>query len=197
MKNLVLKTALITLGSIVDALCILYGVFALFFPSNMANFLDNIGMQKASVSFYELQYEKTEDLLDLGTLCLKVDALDDNERAQKYLELLTSHEDFNDYLLAFDESNQNLITGREFFYGKLAIATQKTSGVDEFLILANSLVEDGYTEFNCFYIALSTEGLFSTEDLVKVKDALNAIKPTLSDEEKVYLDRDLQYVENI
>ena len=194
MKKLVLKTALITLGSIVGALCLLYGVFALFFPLNMANFLDSIGMQKGSVSFYELHYEKTEDISDLGVLCVKVDELEDSVRAEKYIGLLVSDKGFNDYLLSFDEGNENLISGRDFFYGKLAIAKQKTGGVEEFLSFALDSIKDEYSEYNCFFIALTVEDLFSSEDKVKIKNALLLVEPTLDAEEKAFIERDLEYL---
>jgi hypothetical protein len=194
MKKLVLKTALITLGSIVGALCLLYGVFALFFPLNMANFLDSIGMQKGAVSFYELHYERTEDISDLGVLCVKVDELEDSVRAEKYIDLLVSDKGFNDYLISFDEGNVNLISGRDFFYGKLAIAKQKTGGVEKFLSFALDSIEDGYNEYNCFFIALTVEDLFSIEDKAKIKDALLLVAPTLDTEEKVFIERDLEYL---
>ena len=194
MKKLVLKTALITLGSIVGALCILYGVFALFFPLNMANFLDSLGIQKGAVSFYELHYEKTGDISDLGVLCVKVDELEDSARADKYISLLVEDDGFNSYLAFFDEGGNSLISGRDFFYGKLAIAKQKMGGVDEFITFATDAVKDGYSEFNCFFIALSVDNLFTSEDKEKVKDALLLIQPTLDGEEKAFIERDLEYL---
>ena len=195
MKKLVLKTALITFGSIVGALCLLYGIFALFFPLNMANFLDSIGAQKGAVSFYELHYEKTEDISDLGVLCVKVDEMEDSVRAEKYLSLLVSDENFNEYLACFDGESENLISGRDFFYGKLAIAKQKTGGVEEFLTFALDTIEDEYSEYNCFFISLTIEDLFSIEDKEKIKDALLLVAPTLDSEEQAFIERDLEYLE--
>ncbi len=194
MKKLVLKTALITLGCIVGALCVLYGVFALFFPLNMAKFLDSIGMQKGAVSFYELHYEKTEDISDLGVLCVKVDELEDSIRAEKYISLLVEDKGFNDYLISFDEGSENLISGRDFFYGKLAIAKQKTGGVEAFLSFATNSIKERYGEYNCFFIALTVEDLFSSEDMAQIKDALLLIAPTLDSEEQAFIERDLEYL---
>ncbi len=196
MKKLILKTALITLGTIIAVLCILYGVFALFFPLNMASFFDSLGMRDATVSFYELHYENTGDIADLGVLCVKVDECNDAVRAKKYLTILTSSEDFDSYLEDFDKQSNSTISGKEYFNGKLAIAIQKSQGVEEFLTFATKAVDEGYTEFNCFYLALSIDGLFEEEELALVGDALSGLEASLTSSEKTYLERDLEYTKN-
>ncbi len=193
MKKLILKTALITLGAILAVICILYGIFALALPLTMANFFENLGMQDASVSFYELQYENTGEYEDLALLCVKVNAENDYTRAEKYLTLFVNDSAFSTYIQSFDEKNTGAITGQEYFYGKLAIAHQKLGGVEEFLPFAIESVKEGYSEFNAFYIALSVEGLFEEEELNQVENALIQIEPTLSNEEKSFLLRDLEY----
>ncbi len=195
MKKLILKTALIALGTIASVLCILYGVLSLFFPLTMATFFDNLGMQDATVSFYELHYENTKDINDLGVLCVKVNEIDDAVRAKKYLTILTESENFDEYVAGFDQNNRAQISGEEYFNGKLAIAIMTTDGVEEFIAFAKEEVKDEYGEFNCFYLALSTDGLFRDSDLVEVRSALLEIEQNISDAEKVFIARDLEYTE--
>ena len=193
MKKLILKTALITLGTILAVLCILYGIFALAFPLRMAKFFDGLGMTDASVSFYELQYENTGDIYDLGALCVKIDAQTDYTRAKKYLTLLTEEEGFSSYIKEFDKNNSGSITGEEYFNGKLAVAHQKAGGVHEFLPFAVRVVDNEYSEFNVFYIALSINGLFTEEELPEVEKTLLELEPFLSETEREFILRDLEF----
>ncbi len=193
MKKLILKTALITLGTILAVVCILYGIFALAFPLKMANFFDSLGMADASVSFYELQYENTGAISDLGALCVKIDAQNDCVRAKKYLTLLTEEEEFSTYIKGFDKNNSGSITGEEYFNGKLAVAHQKAGGVNEFLTFAICTIGEEYSEFNVFYIALSTNGLFTEEELIEVEKTLLGIEPCLSETEREFILRDLEF----
>lgn len=194
MNKLILRTTLITTGIFVAIVCVLYGIFALFFPVNIAGFLDDLGLKDASVSFYELQYENTGDINDLGVLCVKVDEEEDSLRAKKYLTILTEHQSYSEYLERFDEKSTGSIMGREFFNGKLGVAIKKVDGVEAFITFAKDSVKDGYEEFNCFRIALSTKGLFTSEELGLVKTALLEIEPTLSENEKAILSRDLEFI---
>ena len=97
MKKLVIKTAVITLASILVALAITFGAFAMFAPRSLAVFFDGVGNYSASVFFYEKQYLKTENFSDLVELVNELDDANDSERAQKYLGILIAHEDFENF----------------------------------------------------------------------------------------------------
>ena len=99
MRKLVIKTAVITLASLLVALAITFGAFALFAPRSLAGFFDGVGNYSASVFFYERQFERSNEFLDLANLVNKIDDENDNERAVKYLSLFINHDEFENYCL--------------------------------------------------------------------------------------------------
>ena len=99
MRKLVIKTAFITLASILVALAITFGAFVTFAPRSLADFFDGVGNYSASVFFYEKQYIKTESFEDLVELVNQIDDANDGERAEKYLGVLINHQDFEAFCL--------------------------------------------------------------------------------------------------
>ena len=97
MKKLVIKTALITVVSIIGAVIIAFGAFAMFAPKSVASFFDGVGGYSASVFFYERQYEKTGDFSDLVVLVDKIDDYTDPDTAKKYLKIFIEHQEFENY----------------------------------------------------------------------------------------------------
>lgn len=86
MKKVVLKTASITLAAVIVAALIGYGVFALFFPYNLASFYRGAANYDLALKYSERGYSKSEnhDLKDL--LIVVYDAIDanNNEKIEKY-----------------------------------------------------------------------------------------------------------------
>ncbi|MDY4186884.1 MAG: hypothetical protein SOX77_03365 [Candidatus Borkfalkiaceae bacterium] len=86
MKKVVLKTASITLAAVIVAALIGYGVFALFFPYNLASFYRGAANYDLALKYSERGYLKSEnhDLKDL--LIVVYDAIDasNNEKIEKY-----------------------------------------------------------------------------------------------------------------
>ena len=99
MKKLVIKTAVITIVSLLGAVIVAFGAFAMFAPGSVAEFFDGVGSYSTSVFFYERQFEKSADFEDLALLVNKIDDEKDAERADKYLLLFINHEEFNSYCL--------------------------------------------------------------------------------------------------
>ncbi len=156
MKKLILKTALITLASILCVFLLVFGALALFSPITLANLFDRMGGYSSSIHFYESQYDKTGDIDDLSVLVLKIDHESDSELAEEYLAELVSHKDFNEFCVR-EEGGE--ISNKEFYYGKYAVALAKNSKLDKSIEVANAFVEDnGYTNYNPFSILLMEYG---------------------------------------
>ena len=66
MQKLVLKTALITLASVLVLALLVYGVLSLFVPSAMVSLTDKLGMDGACARYSVSVYEKTGDIDDLA-----------------------------------------------------------------------------------------------------------------------------------
>ena len=160
MKKLILKTALLTLATLICLSAMLYGFFALFFPVKIANLLDGLGREDVAIAYYELEYQKTSEIDDLVNICTRLDARNDSHKAQKYLEALVEHEEFEEFCSKRDKENKNPLTSRDFFYGKLFIATKVCDGIDEAIAVGEDAINIGhnqYNEYNPFRIALNEQ----------------------------------------
>lgn len=152
MKKLIIKTTLITLSAIVLFLAIVFGMFCAFKPVAIANLFDDLGCYSASIRFYEMQYEKTQDINDLIVIVDKTYDKQKNEDLERYLNTLTRHKDFMKYC---QSKNANLETGEmlteEFYVGFHVIVLIEIDDFDYALDVSNYFVECfGYTKFNPF-----------------------------------------------
>ena len=201
MKKLIIKTAAITLALIIAIVAVVYGALVLFAPRALATFYEGVGNYGISVDFYEMQYNKTTDLNDLYTLCVKVDEYSDAERAEKYLELFVDGDsaDFNAYCIEKDGAlnTPTAITTKEYIFGKLVCAVYCDDGVVSAVERANELIKSGYTEFNPYYV-LITDGVLSLSvtELSMVQASIEAIKGSLSGDSLAYAERDLALIES-
>lgn len=97
LKNLIVKTIVITLASIVSLLAITFGALTVFTPKTLGGIFDGVGSYSAAVFFYDLQYEKTGDIEDLAVLVDQTYGQEDTANAKKYLSIMLKHKDFESY----------------------------------------------------------------------------------------------------
>ena len=169
MKKLVIKTALITLASIVALMAILFGVFALFFPKTLATSFDKAGSYGASMYFYEKQYEKSSSMDDLYTLCVKVNPYTDGQRAEKYLTEFAEKSNFYSYCRNLDSGE--VVSNEEYFEGKLVTVLYLKGGVDAGIPKAIQFIREGnkkYTEYNPFFMLYSDDNIDWTTEQRKL-----------------------------
>ena len=86
MKKVILKTASITLAAVIVAALIGYGVFALFFPYNLASFYRGAANYDLALKYSERGYSKSENHDFEELLTVVYDAIDakNNEKIEKY-----------------------------------------------------------------------------------------------------------------
>ena len=65
MKNLVVKTAIITLIVVFSVTVVTFALLTAFAPGVMLKVTSGLGMDKSALSFAVRYYEKTEDISDL------------------------------------------------------------------------------------------------------------------------------------
>lgn len=144
MKKLVIKTSLITLASIIVALSAVFGAFCLFAPASVAVFFDGVGNYSASVFFYEKQYEKSGDILDLDALFIKSYGVKDYGRSERYLGELINHDNFESLL-----SKDDALSDKEYYYGCYVLSLAKNGKIDKACEVSQEFVsENGYTKHN-------------------------------------------------
>ncbi len=195
MKKLVIKTAVITFGGIVAFVSVLYGVIAAFFPLVLGDAFFTLGENSVAVTYYEINYEKTKDIADLADMCVMVEEVSDAGRAKRLLTALVESQGYAEYCATADKNYGNALTTNEFFIGKLATSVMVSDGVEGFLIFCKERVTV-YNDYNPYYITLThEEDLFAVQDLISVKERLNELKTSLS--ENRYLVRDIEIVNQL
>jgi len=199
-KKVVLKTIAITLASIVLALGLFFGSFALFSPITLAKFFDGLGVYSLSINFYESNFNKTKKVSDLATLVVKLDSEKDSERAEKYLKLFTECEGFDAYCDLEDEYTESNISSKEFYLGDYVYVLCVNGKVDEAISVAFDYVEEnGYTKNNpCRIIVLNAETFLSQEQMDGLKNKINDCRTNLTDSNQVsYANLDVEWLEQL
>ncbi len=150
MRKLVLKTVLFTLLGVISTLAVLFGIFALFFPKNLASVADQMGNYGVSVFYYEKAYEKSGNTTDLYDLVVNLDEQVDSQKSFKYSGELLKKSDFN--VLEKGETP----TTKEFISAKYAIsAFLSNESYTAITFCENFVLSNGYGEFNPFTVSIS------------------------------------------
>ena len=201
MKKLILKTTAITLASIILVTSITFGIFVLFFPASLAKMFKSLGGESVAIYYYEKQYEKTDDINDLYTLCIESFNNKDYERAELYFTILIQKEGFNRICVIKDaERNNSVISTKEICHGALARATYETKGLDRALSVSRALINAyGYSEYSPYLFLLENYGKKFIK--VQLEDIERFIQQSLEEitdsAQKVFAEQDLAKVEQL
>ncbi len=131
MQKLVLKTALITLASVLVLALLVYGVLSLFVPSAMVSLTDKLGMDGACARYSVAVYEKTGSIDDLASAVERSYGAERYGDAAEYGVILLGREDFPSYC----ERRESEIAGEKYDYAQFAAG-----------IVSVSLYYDGQTD---------------------------------------------------
>ena len=196
MKNLVLKTVIMTFTVIITVIAAIYACFAIFSPKTLAKFWEDAGSYSFSIKYYEKQYEKSGDISDLANLCAKLEVKSDSERAVKYFAVFTDSEDFSAICEKEDKAGGYAFTSYEYYYGSYAVASYYNSGIASAISVAKKAISAGYTEHNAFFVLLSETPLKKAEG-ESVAEEISAIKETLSGDAEGFAERDIIIAQSI
>lgn len=169
MKNIVIRTALITLGSVIALLVLAFGIASLAFPKNMSEICENMGNPKLAASYAERQYEytgSTDDLYRCASLYIRIG---DRNNTIKYCEKLVGKRDFKECCGA----------NTQYIYNNYATALYLSGNGDKAIEIAERSVEEGFIIPNA-YVTLTVEAV-GREDVDFGKKLLESF----SDSEKV------------
>lgn len=192
MKKLVIKTAVITLAVIIALVGLLFGAFCLFSPVTLAKFFDGAGNYSLSVTFYEKQYKKTQDLSDLYVLSVKLDQGKDAQKTERYLSVFLTTDGVNDYCKKYDDTN-SAVTTYEYLNGKYVCALYSVKGIDQALDYLEESVCDEYNDYNGYSILLGEySSNLSNEELNKILQSLNGLTV-----QSRFKDRDIKIVTDL
>ncbi len=183
MKKLVLKTTLFTLLAVLCTLAILFGIFTLFFPKNIASVADQMGNYGVSVFYYEKAYAKSNSVKDLYELVLKLDEETDSEKTSKYANELLNRDDFNEV------ERTSSPTTKEYVSAKYAMSTFLKGDVNSATdFCENYVLAYGYSEYNPFTVSVGSVVKNLSKDAMNVVlQGLESVKTSLKDAVEIAL----------
>ena len=197
MKKLIVKTALVTLGSLLAVFLLLLTAMTMYAPRTMASLMDSVGNRSLSLWYTELAYQKFGETDDLTDVFDKAVAAEDTERTVKYGRTLTERADFGEICAAQDASGGR-ITYKNYVYGNTSLAMYaEGEEVGAVLDFAAATVTEGYLPYNAYQMLLYGEA--AAEDkafLSALKSRLEVLAGSMESEtlsaDILYLDKILQ-----
>ncbi len=209
MKKIIIKTALITLASIIGAILLTYLMIALISPKTMAEGYGKLGNYKLSVKYYEKQYNKTEEISDLYVLVTAIDEKQDYTKAQEYTAELISHPNFDKFCKIQDgvlnadgeeivnpPEKTDGVTTKEFVYGKRAVALAKNDFSFAIEFCLSYCEEAGYTSYNPFrIIIIELKGELTSAQKEELEIEMRSYQAGVEDAEtRLIIDEDLIFL---
>ena len=197
MKKLVIKTICFTLGGIILLLGLLYGALAIFSPKTLANFFDGVGFERLALKNYEREYNKTEEILDLYELVVKLDEEDNAEKCEKYSLALISSENFDALCALLDGENAS-VTTKEFVSSKYALSLFYGNKFSDSINFAKEYFDvNGYTSFSPFRVLVSEgKDIFTLEQKQDLIGKLTELVSVASASEQVLINSDINSLNN-
>jgi len=198
LKKLIIKTALITLIAIIGVASVVLGCLMIFAPKTSAKMFDGLGMERVAFSFYEKQYEKSQELTDLAILIDKINAEDEPTKTEKLCLEFIENEGFEDFVKLKGKKNFGSETkAKEFYYGKLVVAEVTLGKLTDALDNAYDFYRlcGGYTEGNPYRMILYEKGEDLTEaELNKLKTQIRIRK---NEDNETRVNQDVAEIEKI
>ncbi len=136
-KNDIIKPILFTLLAMLFLLVAAFSIMHFFFPLNVSNWMYRMGANEAATYYMERSYEKTGDYNQLYTLLNLSIKTKDWERVEKYYEIFSDNENYENFTLKIDASN----------------LTKSTSN----LVKSTLYSEDNYLK-NRYVLSLTSQG---------------------------------------
>ncbi len=147
MKKLIIKTAIITVCVGLAFIGLLLGALSLFAPKTMVKFFDGIGFDNFAKQCSERAYEKSDDIVDLYDLILRLDVSKESQKTVDYVEEMFANQKFDEFCALMDVDGK--ITTKEYLSVKYVCALVELNESQKALDFSVQFVLDsGYTKYN-------------------------------------------------
>ena len=196
MKKTVIKTAVITLISLIALSAVLITSLTVLAPRTLAGFFRNAGNVKMSSFYSELSYQKSGSEEDLTDAFSDFIALKNYDKIKKYGKDLSERSDF-DEICERHKSASSLLKYKDYVLGNLAISMYETKeNLQSIFEVCRKTTVISYQKNNAFESLLYGSSIDkSVEDLTTLKDELDALSeeyPTSSS-----LVKDIEYINDL
>ena len=173
MRNLIIKTALITVAIVIAVSTLVCSSIMLFAPKATSNFFYSIGNKKLALVYAEKQYSKSKDILDLENVVVISNESGDYVTSAKYSEILIADNGFIALCQINDNSGEYGMSYFNYVYGNYAVALYKTEApYEKVFLVADKTIEIEYTPFNAYAFLIYS-------DIGQTKEFYNALKTKL------------------
>lgn len=182
MQKTIVKTALITLLSLILIAVGAFGVTALFFPSALGDFFGKLGNYDASVRYYEKAYLKSDNTGDLYNLVVKLSDTD-GTKIEKYCSELLAKSDFADFCRTRDEKEPSSVNTKQFVSGKYAVSLYRNGKLSTAIEFGNDYCnkEGKYEVYNPLYFLVAESRNMNQTDVNLLRNDLLSIKSGFTD----------------
>ena len=111
-NKIILKTAITTIISLLILAIISLSLFTYFSPVTLARVASSLGLDNTSIFYYELAYDKSEDINDLYNLLNKTIAVSNEEKIINNFELLYNNgsQNYYNFIAYINQFNLNSTT---------------------------------------------------------------------------------------
>ena len=194
MKKLIVKTALITLASLLAVFLLVLTAMTMYAPRTMASLLDGVGNRGLSLWYTELAYQKFGETNDLTNVFDKAVSAKDYERTIKYGNILIGREDFAE--ICASQDNGGAVSYKNYVFGNTSVAMYAENYVDEdILSFASATAEGVYPPFNAYQVLLYSDLTSKDKEFLSaLREKLSALFTTTADET---LQNDIAYLDQI
>ena len=187
MKKTIIKTAVITLLTVIILLSALFGLFFFFFPGTLAKIADKMGNYSFAVSMFERQYLIDKKYDSLKDILIKINEEKDAEKTDKYSTIFIGDEKYISYV---KENAAHLFLTEEktheFFYGKCVISKVNDKSFSSAIEYAREFIESfSYTEYNPARIVIAEKlSVLSSSEKATLKGMIENYRNSSSPTEK-------------
>lgn len=168
MKKLILKTALITLGSAIVVLVAVFGLMSLWAPAIMMDFTASLGLDSISGDYAYQEYERSGKIDYLARSFIVSAHVGENEKAMKRFNLLRDSDEFEPFCKAQSDiqlTEKQSITYESYLYAQGVVIMYRTSPKEDWKDICDKAIEKTDASFPIGnpVAALATEAI-SKED---------------------------------
>ena len=136
MNKVILKSAIITIISVIIGALMVFALWILLSPQTMATACENTGNYSLAVTCTDLRYKYSKDVYDLARCAQDSIFSKKDKLIVKYCEKLVEDEQFDEVCRTQDEYMANTEYGeyakdyKKYVYSKLAMAQYRTGNLD-------------------------------------------------------------------
>lgn len=194
--KIILRAFFTTLASIAILFLFMLTALVCVYPQTMMKLTYNLGMEKASIWFAEISYDRSDNVYYIAYATEVAIGQQDYAKIDDCGEMLIKDEDFTSF--CEDKTSAEMeLTYEQYLYGQVCIAKYERANAAEAVDRAFALTGNAFPKNNAVVAVLITalqKGDTETVELIKGK--MIAMQDKVSEGDKTYFDAILALTES-